>query len=253
MENTHLFNSKKIKIASLCALASLSVFFVSKTITEVVHYGDRDSNSQGSFTVSGEGEQFAIADVANFSFSVVEEGKDVADASEKVTTKNNAAIKYLKDKGIESRDIKTISFDASPKYDYSNNTSRIVGYMVTQSVSVKVRKTSDAGQILSGIGSLGVSNISGLSFTLDDDSLLRDKARSLAIQNAQEKAERLAKDLGVTLDGVVSFYEEQDNNPQPFFREDAVFAKVEKKAMVPQIELGQNKVRVVVNVTYRTK
>lgn len=255
--------SHRFKQAILGVLVLLAVFLLAKSINEFSHFGERSAMTiQDMITVSGKGEAFAVPDIALFSFSVIEEGKDVAEANNKSSTKNNAIMKYLKGAGIAEKDLKTEGYNANPKYDYSqivcikypcpSQTPKLVGYEVSQTVSVKVRNTDKAGEILSGVGALGVTNISGLTFTIDDEEAIRAEARSKAIADAKSKAEKLSKDLGVKIVGVSSFYEDAGGVISPMYA-------MESKAVgggvsvAPDIAKGENKITVNVNVTYRIK
>jgi uncharacterized protein YggE len=76
---------------------------------------------------------------------------------------------------------------------------------VTQTISIKVRVTEKAGEILSGAGSRGATNVSGLTFTVDDEEKVLAEARTKAIADAQEKAEELADELGGNLFASLDF------------------------------------------------
>lgn len=264
--NTNLLTSHRFKQAVLIALVLLSVLLLAKSINEFSHVGQRSATDvQDMITVQGKGEVFAVPDIATFSFSITEEGKDVAEANNKSSTKNNAVMKYLKDAGIADKDIQTTDYNANPKYDYNqivcikypcpSSSPKLVGYEVSQTVSVKVRNTDKAGDILSKVGALGVTNISGLTFTIDDSEVLKAEARAKAIEDAKAKADVLAKALGVKIVGVSSYYEDQGGVAYPAYA-------MESKAMgigggaptvAPDIAKGQNKITTNVNVTYRIK
>ena len=83
----------------------------------------------------------------------------------------------------------------------------MAGYEVNQGVDVKVRNIESVGTILGGIGGLGASNISGLNFSIDDEDELKKEANELAINDAKEKAEILADNLGVKLVRIINFSE----------------------------------------------
>lgn len=252
---------KRIQIAAIITLVCLSLFLVVKTFGTL---NDIDNTAvQNTITVSGKGETFAVPDIATFTFSVVEEAKTFAEAQKKSTDKNNAAIKYLKNAGIADKDIKTENYSGNPKYEYNQvvcikypcpSSQNLVGYEVSQTISVKVRNTDKAGEILSGVGALGVSNISGLTFTVDNDDVLKSEARSKAIEDARSKAERLVKDLDVRLGKVVSFSEDTGGYPYPVYA-------MESKAVgmgggapaTPTIATGENKITVNVTVTYKIR
>lgn len=263
--NTNLLSSKRVGQAVLAVMVLLAIFLLGKSINEFAHLGERSANVvQDVITVSGKGEVFEVPNIATFSFSITEEGKDVTEANNKSSTKNNAAMKYLKDAGVEEKDIQTVGYNANPKYDYSQpvciaypcptRSPVLVGYEVSQTISVKVRNVDKAGDILSGIGAIGVTNISGLTFTIDDEEAIRAEARSKAIADAKAKADKLAKDLGVKISGVVSFYE--DNNvayPMYAMESKAMGMGGGGPSVAPEIAKGENKVTVSVNVTFRIK
>ena len=74
-----------------------------------------------SFSVSGEGKAVGIPDVAEFTFEVITEGgKNLAESQKANTQKTNAAIAFVKSKGVENKDIKTQSYNVEPRYQYFN-------------------------------------------------------------------------------------------------------------------------------------
>lgn|SRR3989344_3218861 len=217
-------------------------------------------------TISGEGEVFALPDVATFTFSVVKEALTIDLAQKNATDVANATIAYLKDEGIDEKDIKTLSYNISPRYEFESlgstgisdnwyppeGTRKLVGFEVRQTVEVKVRDVQKAGSLLSGIGSRSVSDISGLQFTIDDEDALRAEARKQAIDDAKGKAKQLAQDLGVRLVRVVSFNE---NGYYPMFNYGfgADTATVSSKESAPMIPTGENKITSNVSITYEIR
>jgi uncharacterized protein YggE len=253
---------KRIQIAAIVTLSCLSLFLLVKTFGAL---NDIDNTvAQNTITVSGKGETFAVPDIATFTFSVTETGTTVSEAQTKATDKNNAALKYLKNAGVADKDIKTESYSANPQYDYNQivcvkypcppTKPTLNGYEVSQTISVKVRDTKKAGDILSNIGEYGVTNISGLTFTIDNDDVLKADARALAISDAKAKAEELAKDLGVGLGKVTSFSEESNGYPYPVYAMEAKATGMGgAPAVAPDVPTGENKITVNVTVTYKIK
>ncbi|MFA7193592.1 MAG: SIMPL domain-containing protein [Candidatus Paceibacterota bacterium] len=242
----------------LCLLAT---FLFVKIVTEVIAWADGDTTYPSNvISVTGEGEVVAVPDVAEFSFSVNERGPSVEDAQDIASGKMNAAIDFLKGRGIEEKDIETTGYNAYPQYEYSTcrdyvcvNEQRLVGYEVSQTISVTVRDTSKAGELLSGVGSVGVSNISGISFKVDDTEKFKAEARLIAIEKAKAQAETLAEGLGVKLKGVVSFNEE--SSPSPYYGYDAMGGAemMAKSSVAPQLPAGEEKVTSRVYVTYEIR
>ncbi|HXK39099.1 MAG TPA: SIMPL domain-containing protein, partial [Candidatus Paceibacterota bacterium] len=131
----------------------------------------------------------------------------------------------------------------------------LVGYEVSQTLSVKVRDTKMAGDLLSGVGSRGATEVSGLSFTIDDEDALKAEARDKAIAQAKSKAEVLAKSLGVSLVRVVGFYENEGGMPIYAYGlggDERMMTSSAPKAS-PEIPVGQNKIVSNVSVTYEIR
>lgn len=223
-------------------------------------------SAANTISVNGEGEVFAVPDLATFSVTIQEEALEVQEAQEVATEKANAIIEYLRDAGIEERDIKTTDYNVYPQYDWMEGAQSngfptpgrqvLRGYQVSQTISVKVRDTEEAGTILSGVGSRGASNVSGLSFTIDDEDELKREARGMAIEDAQEKAEELADQLGVRLVRIVSFYENEGGySPVAMYARGGVAMDmaVAESAPAPQLPVGENKIVSNVNVTYEIR
>lgn len=202
------------------AILLLSLFLLAKTAGEIVNIWQiKKAPASNVISVEGVGEVTAIPDVAQFSFTVTKENKVVADAQKAVEEKIDAIVSYLKDSGVEEKDIKTLSYNVYPKYDYEVACMAIgcppsrqvqTGFEVSQTISVKVIESDKAGEILAGVGEKGADSVSGLSFTVEDTDVLRQEARAEAIENAKAKAGAIASSLGVDLVKVVSFYENID-------------------------------------------
>jgi len=221
-------------------------------------------------TVSGEGEVFAVPDIATFSFGVIEQAETVGEAQKTATDKINAVIEYLKEQGIEEKDIRTVSYNVYPRYEYIQDVctqlrcppgrQELDGFEVSQTVEVKVRNPQKAGELLSGAGARGANNVSGLAFTIDDEEKLMQDARAKAIEDARTKAEQLADDLDVRLVRVVNFAE-GGQGPIPFYYgKDAVMnramggaADMAVAESAPSIPTGENKIMVSVTITYEIR
>lgn len=219
---------------------------------------------EATISVSGEGEVLAVPDVGQFSFSVNAEGETAAEAQELSGTAINEILAYLREQGIEDKDIKTQNYNLYPRYRYEERVCPLGsycgpgervqdGFEVSQSVSVKIRNTDEAGAIIAGVGERGATNISSLNFIIDDEEALRVEAREMAIADAKEKAKKLAKELGVDLKRIVSFYEDSYNYPYYEARamsfdmaEDGGFGGAE-------LPMGEESTSVSVNITYEIR
>jgi uncharacterized protein YggE len=234
-----------------------------KFINEVKRFGSIGTAPTASNTidVTGVGEAFAIPDVATAGFSVMQKAKTVAEAQSVVTTKVDAAIAFLKSAGVEEKDIKTADYSAYPEYNYpvcrDVNCSQqpvLTGYTVNQAVTVKIRNTENVGKIVEGLGSAGVTGLTGPDFTVDNLDEVQAEARREAIAEAQERAEELAKDLGVRLVRIVRFSESTGGAyPQaPYYTKDSLGMGGAENA-APQVPAGENKYISNVVITYEIR
>ena len=258
------------RMAAATALGMLALFLLILTLSTLKEYRFIGSGvtATNTITVSGEGEVFAVPDTATFSVTVQEEAKEVKDAQSVATKKSNDIVAYLKAQGIDEKDIQTTDYSVYPQYDYLQaevcregycppGRQALRGFQVSQTLTVKVRDTEKAGGLLSGVGSLGASSVSGLSFELDksDQSAKEAEARGKAIDDAREKAEALAKQLGVSLVRIVGF-SENGNYPMYYAKAEMSMATDGRggaPAPAPEIPVGENKITSNVSVTYEIR
>lgn len=258
------------------ALFFLSIFLVVEILVDLKKMpsiGD-EVYPQSTIMVSGSGEAYAIPDIATFDFSVTEVGKTVKDAQEKVDAKIIKALTAVREAGIEDKDIKTTGYNVYPKYEYqdaicakpeiysyssvsycSPSKRILTGYEASQSIAIKVRDTEKAGDLVTQVGASGVSNISGIQFSVDNRDQYVAKARAEAIAEAKAKAKVLAKQLGVRL-GKIMYYSE---NGYPVYSyaegkgggEDMAISSITPARA--ELPTGETKITSEITITYEIK
>lgn len=251
-----------------------SLLLLAQFVTEIKSFQFIGRDLPGELTtisVGGEGEAFAVPDVAEVSFSIVEEGKDAATARKLVDDKMKAVHAFLKDSGVEDKDIKTTGYNLNPKYEWSQTSAIapcfsgycppregkqvLVGYEVTQSVGLRIKKLDDAGLILGGLTDKGASYVSGLTFKVDDEDGVKADARQRAITQAKTKAEVLAKELGVKIVRITSF-NEGGNYPMYNYAKGSdmmALSAVGGGSEAANIPIGENKFVSNVTITYEVR
>ncbi len=265
---------EKLQRLVILMVVMLSVFLAVNAIGEVMHWryiGD-GVPATNIITILGHGEMFVAPDIATFTFTIISKKATVADAQADVTQKVNAITAYLSGAEVAEKDIKTIDYLVSPQYEYlqaqcptSSSPSSVgsvatvycppgkqvlKGFQARQTTMVKVRNIAKVGDILDGVGSVGVTEMSGLDFTFDDPDAMDDKVRDKAIVDAKAKAKILAKSLGVSLVRIVSFTENSGlDSPRQMYG----MLINEEKVQVPQIFVGQNKITNDVSITYEIR
>ncbi|MEK7652997.1 MAG: SIMPL domain-containing protein [Patescibacteria group bacterium] len=236
----------------------LSVYLISLTRNSwrVYDYIGKSPDIKDRVTVDGTGKVTAKPDIAQISIGVLTEKGTVKEAQKENTDKMNAITKALKDQfRIEDKDIQTSNFSVSPKYDWSDGRQRIIGYIVNQSVEVKVRNFDKIGEILAKAGELGANSVNGPQFTIDDPEVYRQEAREKAIKQAKEKAKTLADQVGIKLGRIVNFSEAMAGDyPIAYTLGLGIGGGASEKALpAPDIQAGSEEVVVYVSISYEIK
>lgn len=247
-------------------IIAAAVFFAAKAIKELKTIGfvGKELSPSATIMVSGEGEVLTKPDIASFSFTVEKESLNVAEAQSGSAKIVNDILAELKKLGVADKDVKTLGYNIYPRYEYvsggvsyeyypvNGGKRELAGYVVSQTIEVKVRQIADAGKIISSIGEMGAANLSGLSFSVDKEEEFTAEARQEAIADAQSKAKILAKDLGVTLVRITSF-SESSNYPGPIYYTKSAEAYGAGGGVTPEVPSGENRIVSNVTLTYEIR
>lgn len=155
-------------------------------------------------TVTGSGKVAVPADVALVSLGAEVTRATYADATGEVMRRTGAALAALKPLGISDRDVSTVTYTI----DSRTEGGRIVGYLMTHVVRVKVRKLDGVSAVIETAVAAGANTVRGISFDVDDPSASIARARTLAVRDAAGKAWQLASAAGAWVDGVLTISEE---------------------------------------------
>lgn len=259
-----LFGDSGIRIALTGVLAILALFLLAETITTAANFGRPGNPATDTITVQGAGQATLPPDIAHVSFSVQNTAATVADAQAETTKQTNAALAYVAGQGIAEKDVKTLSYNISPQHSYPNpcprgamcpdysGTPKITGYQVSETVQVKVRNLSLVGAMLGGLGKLGVQNVNGPDFALDDVTAGYTAARADAIDKAKTQATVLASQLGVRLGKIVNFSESTGGYAYPVAY-GMGGAESMKTSSAPSVPAGENTYNANVSITYEIR
>jgi len=195
-----------------------------KIVADALFYsrGYRDENkTPNTIAFSGHGEITAVPDIANVYFTISKDDKTVKDAQAGVALIEKKALDLLKAKGVDDKDIQTANASFNPKYEYRqavcppipmgagtagvtvspsspyycpSGKQVLIGYTASESITVKVRNTDSVGDIMQGLGTTGVSDLNGPNFAIDKEDVLKEQARTLAINDAKAKAKVKVKE-----------------------------------------------------------
>lgn len=247
-------NIKPIKISIFVFLGVLICLFIVLIISGVISILNPEIDQPYNNTISfnGEGRTYIKPDIAFLNLSVITQGKTVGDVQNKNSEKMNKVIDYLKNFGIEEKDIKTKNYNIYPQYIYGDTkVPQISGYEISQGLEVKIRIMDKIGELLEGAVGAGVNQVSSLSFSIEKDDEPKAEARKLAIEDAKRKAQETAAQLGLKLGKLVGFYENY-NQPYP------IYSNMKESGTgggsgAPDIQVGENEIYISVSLTYKIR
>jgi uncharacterized protein YggE len=204
--------------------------------------------------VTGQGEITVVPDVAVLSLGVEVQAETVAQAQDEAAKSMETVMQVLEDNGVDEKDIKTQQFNIYPVRNWRDDEQIIIGYRVTNTVTVKIREVENTGVIIDGVAEAGgdYTVINSISFTVDEPEEYYAEVRELAMADALETAEQLAALSGVSL-GKPTYINE--SSVSPIYRNyyyDKAGAAVPEEATTP-ISAGEMDVSLTVQVVYSIK
>lgn len=211
---------------------------------------DRPIPAEHTFLVEGIGKAMMTPDVATMTFSILSTDATVAGAQKQNTAKMNVMMDKIKAVGIADADLQTKDYSAYEKTEWNpqKQISVSVGWVVSQSLEVKIRDAKNISTIVEIAGQNGSTSISGPTFTIDDSSKYQAIAREKGLADAKQKAEIVAKSLGLTIDRAIGYTEYEESSPSPIsYLSEKSGGPVPSS---PNIAIGTQELKLHTNVTY---
>jgi len=213
-----------------------------------------------SLTVSAEGSSNREPDLAVFSAGVTTQGATAGAALSANSTAMARVISSLKSAGIADRDIQTSNLNLNPVYaqprrnadgSYDESERKIVGYQVTNTVSVRQRKLDNYGKVIDTLVAAGANQINGPNFQLDDSDAALNDARRAAMAKARERAQLYASAAGLRVVRIVSINESGGYyQPMPVFARSVAMAPPAPPPPPSPVQAGELELKANVTVLY---
>ena len=208
---------KRIAIVALI-VSGLLAFLGTACEGDKITVASPNGNTLQGITVSGEGKATGQPDIAILSLGISTLRPTVAEARNEAASTMQKVIDSVKGNGVAEKDIQSAQYSIYPEYDYSIVASqKLLGYRITNTVTIKVRDIDKTSDVLDGATAAGgdLTQVQGISFTIDEPDALRDQAREDAVNDAKARAQRLADTAGVKLGDPISITEGSVSLPVP--------------------------------------
>ena len=202
-----------------------------------------------TISVSGSGTSSLQADMATVILGVQTQAETSSEAIDRNAELMTAVVDAIKTLGLTDNDLKTVSYNVHAIYS-KEDYSTVVGYRVTNMISVEITDMSLTGQVIDAAADNGANIFQGVSFglSLEKQSDLKMQAYLAALGDAEGKALLIADTLEVTITGVLSVAENVYQPYQPYYDYRASYAG-EMAPSTPIIE-GKLSVSVTVHIVY---
>lgn len=173
-----------------CVLASTSLTACSSaTVPSTITV---QSAENSGICVSGEEKIKATPDIAEITYSVYTQEKDVKTCQTENAQDVDAVLSLLKEKGIDEKDIRTNNVGLNLIYDW-NDGRKITGYEMTTEIVVSSVPIDEAGTIISDSVNAGINSIDSVQYQCSNFDELYAEALKNAITSARKKADLMAE------------------------------------------------------------
>jgi uncharacterized protein len=240
----------KNALAVLCSAAILA-------FSPFAQAGAADERPHRVLSLTGTGEVQARPDTASINAGVISNAKTAQEALAANSAAMNTLFGELKAAGIADRDLQTSNFSIVPQYmpyDPKNPApqhERIIGYQVSNGVSVRVRDLDRLGRLIDQMTTAGANRMNGISFYVDKTENLMEEARRKAMADVRRKADLYADGLGVKLKRVLTISENVSQpRPQPMRAAGLMAMSDSASRQAAPVAAGEQSLSILLSVTW---
>jgi uncharacterized protein YggE len=213
-----------MKRLALPAMLALATALTTPALAQQISPVPAIEQGHTLLTVTAEGKSEREPDLAVFSAGVTTQGKTAGEALGANSAAMTRVIAALKQRGVADRDIQTSNLSINPVYSeqrrlpdgsFEQKAPEIVGYQVSNTVSVRQRQLGDYGKVIDTLVAAGANQVNGPSFMLDKPDAALDSARTEAVGKARARADLYARAAGLRVVRIVSISESGGFAPPP--------------------------------------
>ncbi|PLT30874.1 SIMPL domain-containing protein [Peribacillus deserti] len=200
-----------------------------------------------SIRVYGIGAVMVQPDKASITVGVITEGNSAAAVQAENAAKISAVIAAIIKNGVQRDQIQTSEYKMDILYDFAEGKQVFKGYRVTHLLRVSNLRTELAGTVIDAAAANGANFFSNVTFQVSQSSVHYQRALTLAVQDAQNKASSIAKSVHAKIIlEPFEIIELTDNEPQP-----RVLGLQSAAVAATSIEPGQTQIAARVSALFR--
>ncbi|MDW7613648.1 SIMPL domain-containing protein [Peribacillus simplex] len=209
---------------------------------------DRDyyRNDEHTLRVSGSETLQAAPDQAIITLGVITEDKDPQKAQQANSQAIANVIASLKSAGIPEEQLKTSDYRIDPQYDYIDGKELFKNYKVQHMIQAQTTDIEKIGSIIDTAVRSGANSITSIRFSLSNPEAYYNRALSLALKKAYEKALSMARTIGFSLNPIPNQVDEVSETTTPIHFQTSTFSKMASTPIQP----GELNITASVRVVY---
>ena len=235
-------------------LAIVCVAYINPGVNAISGEGNSTISVSGTGIIKTEPNQ------AKVYLGVETQSRNVTEALEENSLKMQSIIKAIKKLGIPKDSIETTYFSVYPIRDYEKSGEDIIGYRVSNEITVELQDLDKIGAVIEEAMNAGANKVRRIEFGLTEDKRreLKNEALKEACKDARTKADAIASGLGLRITRIATA-KESGTYVAPYRAE--VFGSeyampiptTAPKAIPPPIEPKEVKVSATIDIAYECR
>jgi len=246
----HAWRAPRGRMGLRIAIVAIVVILVAGLVLASVALGRSSSSKSATINVTGSGTVQGTPDTLNFQIGV----QTVAASAAAALSQNNARMYALEaalvGNGVTKKNMQTTGLNI---YENTNNNGQVTGFSVQDNLNVTMHNLKKAGAAIDAAARVAGNGVqlSGVTFSISNESKLLAAARAKAMRNAYTEASQVAAGGGASVGSIIKVTDQENTSPNvvyPF----ASATSLKAAAGVP-IQAGSQSINVQVAVTYALK
>src|ERR1700722_7176592 len=209
--------------------------------------GHSRSPSAATITVTGSGTVTGTPNTLSFQIGVQTTAATAAAALSENNTKTAALEASLLKNGVTKKNLQTSDLNI---YANTNANGAVTGFTASDDLNVTTHQLNKAGAAIDAAAQSAGNGVqlSGVTFSISNQSKSLASARARAIQNAHTEASQIAKGGGTTVGSIVKVTDEENTGSTGIVYPFTQFASGAEKS-VP-VQAGSQSISVQIEVVY---
>ncbi|HZQ25492.1 MAG TPA: SIMPL domain-containing protein [Terriglobales bacterium] len=160
---------------------------------------DRSNALPNTVVAGADGKYESAPDTALMRFDIAAQADTAKAAYDLAGKQAEQTRQILRNNGIDPKVAQIGFYSIQPQYDWRNPKRKLIGYLVSTDVTLKLKDFNKIGPITEQLADANITTSQSLSYTLENMDEAKSKAVEDAYRHARMSAEALARASGRTV------------------------------------------------------